>query len=79
MFKEVTRKLGSQLFAAGVSLRSKAKNNRGISEMVAVVVLIIIVLVVGALVFLPGTKDYFQNTVFTGMKTATANLFNYKA
>lgn len=47
--------------------------------MVAVVVLIIIVLVVGALVFLPGTKDYFQNTVFTGMKTATANLFNYKA
>lgn len=67
--------LGSHFLTA----QGKAKDKKGNSEFVAVVVLIIIVLVIGALIFLPGAKDYFQNTVFAGMKTATENLFNFKA
>jgi hypothetical protein len=88
MFKGVKSKLGSLVSAA----REKAakgsrtpapvyrliRDNRGNSEMVAVVVLIVIVLVIGAVVFLPGLKDYFQNTVSPSMKTATQNIFNFK-
>ena len=88
MFKGVKDKLGSLVSAA----REKAakgsrtpapvhrliRDNRGNSEMVAVVILIVIVLVIAAVVFLPGMKDYFQNTVTPSMKTATQNLFNFK-
>jgi uncharacterized protein HemX len=88
MFKNTKNKLGSLVSAA----REKAakgsrtpapvhrliRDNKGNSEMVAVVVLIVVVLVIGAVVFLPGLKDYFQNTVSPGMKTATENIFNFK-
>jgi hypothetical protein len=64
------------------NLKERGKNvlkgHKGSSEMVAVIVLIIVVIVIGAIVFLPGLKTYMQDTVLTGVKTATENLFNFK-
>lgn len=85
------RKLGSRISAARAkgrralsSVKYRRMNRRGNSEMVAVAVLVIAVLVIGvlvigAVVFIPGAKTYFTDTVFSGMKTATENLFNFKA
>lgn len=67
MLKKVVRKL-----------INKITDKKGASEFVAVAVLIIIVLVIGALIFFPGLFDYFKNTVFSGMTTATDNLFNFQ-
>lgn len=55
------------------------KDKKGNSEMVAVIVLMIIVLVIGALVFLPGLKGYLTDTVFKDLATATSNLFGTKS
>lgn len=88
MFKSAKSKLCSFVSAAREKASKSSRtltpshrlirDNRGNSEMVAVVVLIVVVLVIGAVVFLPGLKDYFQNTVTPSMKTATQNLFNFK-
>lgn len=87
MFKGVKSKLSSpnsiaqgkatQSNRAATPMHRLARDNRGNSEMVAVLVLIVVVLVIAAVIFLPGMKDYFQNTVAPGMKTATQNLFNF--
>ena len=88
MFKDVKRKIGSLLS----TVREKAaeggitaspvhrlvRDNRGNSELVAVIALIAVVLVVAVVYFMPVLKDYFQNTVPAGMKTATQNIFNFK-
>lgn len=87
MFKGVKSKLGSlysnarekasHSFSGGTPLQRLVRDNKGNSELVAVIVLIAIVLVIGVAVFLPAMKDYFETTVAPSMKTATQNIFNF--
>lgn len=60
------------------SMRRMFKDNKGNSELVAVIALMAVVLVVAAVVFLPGMEDFFQNTVAKGLKTATENIFSFE-
>ena len=75
----ISRGKATQSNSTVTPMHRLVRDNRGNSEMVAVLVLIVVVLVIAAVIFLPGMKDYIQNTVAPGMKTATQNLINFKS
>lgn len=84
MIKTINKKLASLLLkvqakASGSRsfVTARATENKGSAELVAVIVMIVIVLVVASVMFIPGLKGYFTD-VFSGMKTSTEGIFNYK-
>lgn len=67
-----------RMFRKWAEKRQSLKNDRGASEVVAVVALIIVVLVIVTVVFLPDIKNYIDQTVMPGLAQSTKNLFDYK-
>lgn len=86
MIKSIDKKLASLLMKVRTKadgnrtftkVQSRVTENKGSAELVAVIVMIVIVLVVASVMFIPGLKGYFTD-VFSGMKTSTEGIFNYK-
>ena len=54
------------------------RDKKGMSEIVAVVGIIIAVLVILAVIFMPQISSYIKDTVMPSVKDTTSKLVNYK-
>ena len=54
------------------------RNKQGMSEIVAVVGIIIAVLVILAVIFMPQISSYIKDTVMPAVEDTTSKLVNYK-
>lgn len=61
----------------GATLNRKMADKKGGSEIVAVVVLILIVLVIGAVIWGPAIFDFFSDFIIPGMKEKTEAIFDF--